>query len=165
MSSAFHPAVLQGYRALALNRAGALFADLAGREHLSCGAELWSLFGWPIMSDLRDFAALLIQTGALHYCGLVLPKPRRASGRLKGIFRERVTFFGVGLFTILWSMARERIIFGEWLTGTNLGFHLLFAAMSVVAMTSRSERVHAVLAVLMSGLFLLYIALLFARLD
>jgi hypothetical protein len=62
-------------------------------------------------------------------------------------------------------MVRERIVVGEWLTGANLGFHLLFAAMAIVAMISRSERVHAALAMLMTGLFLLYITLLFARLG
>ena len=42
---------------------------------------------------------------------------------------------------------------------------MLFLAMSITAMTSRREWLHKSIAVAMSALFLLYIALLFSRLG
>lgn len=166
--------VLQGYRALALNRrqVAVYWPSIAWSVNvlIMVVQNWWSLFGLADRTSwtFADFAALLIQTAALYMmAGLVLPDtpPGERIDLKAHYYRERVTFFGFGLFTIMWSAVRERIIFGEWLTGTNLGFHILFAAMASVAMISRNERVHAALAVLMSGLFLLYIVLLFARLD
>ena len=166
--------VLQGYRALALNRrqVAVYWPSIAWSVNvlIMVVQNWWSLFGLADHPSwtFADFAALLIQTAGLYMmAGLVLPEtpPGERIDLKAHYFRERVNFFGLGLFTILWSVIRERIVIGEWLTGVNLGFHLLFGVMAVVAMSSRSERVHAALAVLMSGLFLLYITLLFARLG
>ena len=166
--------VLQGYRALALNRrqVAVYWPSVAWSVNvvIMVVQNWWSLFGLADHPSwtFADFAALLVQTAGLYMmAGLVLPDtpPGERIDLKAHYYRERVTFFGFGLFTVVWSVARERIVLGEWLSGTNLAFHLLFAAMAAVAMVSRSERVHAALAVLMSGLFLLYIVLLFARLN
>ena len=166
--------VLQGYRALALNRRQLeiYWPSLAWSVNILIMVvqNWWSLFG---LADherwiFADFAALLIQTAGLYMmAGLVLPdSPPGERINLKAhYYRERVTFFGFGLFTVLWSVVRERIVIGEWVSGTNLVFHAVFAAMAVTALVSRSERVHAWLAAMMSALFLLYIALLFASLG
>jgi hypothetical protein len=166
--------VLQGYRALALNRRQLeiYWPSLAWSVNIPIMVvqNWWSLFG---LADherwiFADFAALLIQTAGLYMmAGLVLPdSPPGERINLKAhYYRERVTFFGFGLFTVLWSVVRERIVIGEWVTGTNLVFHAVFAVMSVTALVSRSERVHAWLAAMMSALFLLYIVLLFASLG
>ena len=166
--------VLQGYRALALNRrqVAVYWPSIAWSVNVLIMViqNWWSLFGLAGHQSwtFADFAALLMQTAGLYMmAGLVIPDtpPGEPIDLNAHYFRERATFFGVGLFTIVWSMLRERIVEGEWLTGANLGFHLLFAAMAITAMISRSERVHFALATLMSGLFLLYITLLFARLG
>lgn len=166
--------VLQGYRALALNRRQVelYWPSLAWSVNILIMVvqNWWSLFG---LADherwiFADFAALLIQTAGLYMmAGLVLPDtpPGERIDLKAHYYRERVTFFGVGLFTVLWSVVRERIVLGEWVSGTNLVFHVVFAAMAVTAMVSRSERIHALLATMMSGLFLLYIVLLFASLS
>ena len=166
--------VLQGYRALALNRrhVDAYWPSIAWSVNvlIMVVQNWWSLFG---LADYRDwtfaaFAALLIQTAGLYMmAGLVLPDtpPGERIALKAHYYRERVTFFGVGLFVIVWSSVREWILFGEWVSGTNLAFHALFAVMALTAILSRSERVHAFLAALMTGVFLLYIALLFARLG
>ena len=166
--------VLQGYRALALNRrqVEVYWPSIAWSVNILIMVvqNWWSLFG---LADHREwtfaaFAALLIQTAGLYMmAGLVLPDtpPGERIALKAHYYRERVTFCGAGLFTIVWSSFRQRIIEGEWVSGPNLGFHLLFAVMAVTAMLSRNERVHAFLAALMSAVFLLYIGLLFARLG
>jgi hypothetical protein len=125
--------VLQGYRALALNRrqVDVYWPSIAWSVNvlIMVVQNWWSLFG---LADLRDwtfaaFAALLVQTAGLYMmAGLVLPDPPPGERiALKAhYYRERVPFFGVGLFTILWSSVREWIIFGEWVSGANLGFHV-----------------------------------------
>lgn len=166
--------VLQGYRSLALNRrqVALYWPSIAWSVNILIMVvqNWWSLFGladhptWTFAA----FAVLLIQTGGLYMmAGLVLPDtpPGERIDLKAHYYRERVTFFGVGLFTVLWSAVREWVIEGVGLSGTNLGFHLLFGAMAAVAMSSRSERVHALLAGLMTAVFLLYITLLFARLG
>jgi hypothetical protein len=166
--------VLQGYRSLALNRrqVEAYWPSIAWSVNILIMVvqNWWSLFGLADHGEwtFAAFAALLIQTAGLYMmAGLVLPEtPPGERINLKAhYYRERVTFFGVGLFTIVWSAVRERIIEGQWLSGANLGFHLLFAAMAGLAILSRNERVHAGLAGLMTAVFLTYISLLFARLG
>lgn len=166
--------VLQGYRALALNRrqVAVYWPSIAWSVNvlIMVVQNWWSLFG---LADLPEwtfaaFAALLIQTAGLYMmAGLVLPDtPPGERIDLKAHYeRERASFFGVALFTIAWSVVRQRIVEGEWVSGANLVFHVIFAVMTVTAIISRNGRVHAILAALTSGIFLLYITLLFARLD
>jgi hypothetical protein len=166
--------VLQGYRSLALNRrqVEVYWPSIAWSVNvlIMVVQSWWSLFGLADHPNwtFAAFAALLIQTAALYMmAGLVLPDtPPGERINLKAhYYRERISFFGVGLFTIIWSVIRERIIEAQWVGGTNLVFHLLFAVMAATAIISRNERVHASLAVLMTAVFLLYIVLLFARLG
>ena len=166
--------VLQGYRSLALNRrqVTVYWPSIAWSVNILIMVvqNWWSLFGLADHPDwtFADFAALLIQTASLYMmAGLVLPDaPPGESINLKAhYYRERISFFGVGLFTIIWSAIRERIIEDEWLSGANLGFHLLFAGMTLTAIIIRNERIHALLAGLTAAVFLLYIVLLFARLG
>ena len=166
--------VLQGYRALALNRrqVEVYWPSIAWSVNvlIMVVQNWWSLFGLANHSDwtFAAFASLLIQTAGLYMmAGLVLPDtPPGERINLKAhYYRERVTFFGVGMFTVVWSGLRERIIGGAWLGGADLAFHLLFATMAATAMLSRNERVLMLLAGLMTAVFLLYITLLFARLG
>ena len=166
--------VLQGYRALALNRrqVEVYWPSIAWSANVlimvvqNCG----SLFGLADHASwtFPAFAALLIQTAGLYMmAGLVLPDtpPGERIDLKTHYYRERVTFFGFGLFTVVWSALREHIIEGVWPAGASLAFHLLFAAMALLAMLTRNERVHAVLAVLMTAFFSLFIFLLFAKLG
>jgi hypothetical protein len=166
--------VLQGYRSLALNRrqVEVYWPSIAWSVNILIMVvqNWWSLFGladhpsWTFAA----FAALLIQTAALYMmAGLVLPDtpPGERIDLKAHYYRERISFFGIGLFTIVWSAIRERIIEAEWVSGANLVFHLLFAAMATTAMLTPNERIHAALAGLTTAVFALYIGLLFARLG
>ena len=77
-------------------------------------------------------------------------KGRRANHRIRLL---------LAVFALMFAVAIGR---AAWVQGVQ---HNRFAAMAITAMISRSERVHFALATLMSGLFLLYITLLFARLG
>jgi hypothetical protein len=166
--------VLQGYRALALNRRQVeiYWPSLAWSANvlIMVVQNWWSMFGLADRATwtFAAFAVLLIQTAALYMmAGLVIPDtpPGERIALKAHYYRERVTFFGISLFTIVWSAIGKHIIEGAWLSGANLGFHLLFACMAVTAILSRNERLHAFLAALMTAVFLLYITLLFARLG
>ena len=166
--------VLQGYRALALNRRHIelYWPSIAWSVNvlIMVVQNWWSMFGLADHATwtFAAFAALLIQTAALYMmAGLVLPDtpPGERIALKAHYYRERVTFFGISLFTIIWSAVRERIVEGTWLSGANLGFHVLFTGMAVIAILSRNERLHAFLAALMTAVFMLYITVLFARLG
>jgi hypothetical protein len=166
--------VLQGYRALALNRRRVrlYWPSLAW----SVGILLMVAQHWWASFSLADhqpwsfaaFAAILIQTALIYmFAGLVLPDIPAGEGLdLRAhYYRERAAFFGVGAATIAWSMVREYVLNGRLLEPANLAFHLLFLAMALAAAWSPNERLHKLFAALMLLLFTLYTGALFARLD
>ena len=166
--------VLLGYRGLALSRrnirwyAPPLIWSVLILAMVS--QHWWSSFGIAGRSDwsFALFATILIQT-ALFYmmAAVVLPDiPAGQPTDLKAhYYREAPVFFAITLATILWSVFREYMLEGRLLQPIDLGFHLLFLAMTLIALFSRRPRVHEVSAGLMIGIFAVYIGLLFARLD
>jgi hypothetical protein len=166
--------VLQGYRSLALNRrrvrpywptiAWSISILLMTAQHW------WASFG---LADHRDwsfaaFAAILVQTGLIYmFAALVLPDIPAGQGiDLKAhYYRERIAFFSVGTAAIAWSIVREFVLNGHAPQGENLAFHILFIAMSLTALATANERIHKLFAGLMLALFVIYVTLLFARLE
>ena len=165
--------VLQGYRGLALSRRHvAWYAPpliWSVLILLMVAQHWWSSFGLATLPDwsFALFATILVQT-ALFYmmAALVLPDiPADLPTDLKAhYFREAPVFFGIGVAVVLWSMFREYMLTGHLPQGINLGFHLLFMAMSTTAALIRRPRFHELNAAAMVLLFTVYIALLFARL-
>lgn len=166
--------VLQGYRALALNRRRVrlYWPSLAWSVSilLMVAQHWWASFGLADHQpwSFAAFAAILIQTALIYmFAGLVLPDIPAGEGLdLRAhYYRERAAFFGVGAATITWSIAREWILDGRLLDPANLAFHLLFLAMALTAAWSANERLHKLFAGLMLLLFVLYTGTLFARLE
>jgi len=62
-------------------------------------------------------------------------------------------------------MVKEVILEGRLPLGENLAFHVLFLTLSLTALASRREWLHKLFAAAMLGLFVVYVALLFARLG
>lgn len=166
--------VLQGYRALALNRrrvtlywpslawSGTILAMAA--QHWWASFELAGRADWSFAA----FAAILVQTALIYMmAALVLPDvPASESLDLKEHYWREVTpFFGAGFLTILWSVAREIILEGRLPEPANLAFHLLFMSMAAAALAVRREGLHKAFAAAVAVLFGVYIALLFARLG
>lgn len=165
--------VLQGYRALALTRLKvrwyappliwSVLVLILVTQHW------WASFGLSGRSEwsFTQFGATLVQTALLYMmAALVLPDVRadEETDLKTHYYREAPLFFGVGAAAILWNGVRELALYGELPQSLNLGFQLLFLALSVGAIFVRRQRFHEALAGLMIILFTAYIALLFARL-
>ena len=166
--------VLQGYRALALNRRRVTlyWPSLAWSAMvlLMVAQHWWASFDLTTRADwsFADFAAILIQTALIYMlAALVLPDmPADQPLDLKAHYeRERVAFFGVASGVIAWSIVRELILQGRLPEPDNLAFHLVFLILALIAAWSRSERLHKALTATMALLFTAYTAALFARLS
>jgi hypothetical protein len=166
--------VLQGYRGLALSRRRVTFYAppliWSVLILLMVAQHWWSSFGlagrpeWSVAS----FATILVMTSFFYMmAAVVLPDiPADQPTDLKAhYYREAPIFFGIGTATIAWSMFREYMLNGQLPQGINLGFHLLFLAMSTAAALTQRPRVHEAFAGAMAVLFTVYIALLFAKLG
>jgi hypothetical protein len=166
--------ILQGYRALALNRrsvrlywptmAWSVILLLITAQHW------WASFGLVTHQQwsFAAFSAILVQTALIYmFAGLVLPDiPAGQAVDLRDhYFRERVAFFIVGALAITGSALREVVLDGNLPQGANLAFHLLFLAMSLTAVAFSNERLHKFFAAAMLTLFVAYVTLLFAQLG
>ena len=166
--------ILLGYRGLALSRRQVTWYAppliWSALILLMVAQHWWASFGLAGRADwsFAVFAAILVQT-ALFYmmAAIVLPDiPADQPTDLRMHYlREAPVFFGIAILTIAWSLFRSFMLDGEVPLGINLGFHLLFLAMSLFAAFSKRPRLHEAFAALMLVLFVVYIALLFARLG
>lgn len=166
--------VLLGYRGLALSRrqiswyAPPLIWSVL--ILLMVAQHWWSSFGLAERSDwsFALFVTILVQT-ALFYmmAAVVLPDitADQPTDLKAHYYREAPVLFAVGSATIAWSMLREVMLNGRLPEGINLAFHLLFLVMSLIACFSKRPRLHELFAGAMIALFVIYIALLFARLG
>lgn len=166
--------VLQGYRALALNRRRVTlyWPSLAWSAMvlLMVAQHWWASFDLTSRSDwsFADFSAILVQTALIYMlAALVLPDmPADEPLDLKQHYwRERAAFFGVAIAVVGWSVVREFILDRRLPEPANLAFHLLFMAMAALALLTRRETAHKALAAIMAALFTAYIGALFARLQ
>ena len=165
--------ILLGYRALILSRRRIRFywPVLAWTVLLLAmvAQHWWSSFGLAGRTDWSFglFATILVQTALLYMMtAIVLPDipPDQPIDLRDHYFREAPAFFGIGVVAILWSVFRAFMLDGRLPLPANLLFHGLFLTAALVATATRRPRVHEALAGLMSVLFVLYVALLFARL-
>ena len=165
--------VLQGYRALALNRSRVrlYWPSLAwsGIILVMIAQHWWASFSLAGRAEwsFAAFAAILIQTALMYMmAGLVLPDiPADQPIDLKDhYFRERRIFFGVGAATVAWSAIREVVLEGRLPEPANLAFHVIFIAMSLIAMISPREGLQKAFAAISGLIFVIYIGLLFAQL-
>ena len=166
--------VLQGYRALALNRAhvtwywpsmvwSVLLLGMVA-QHWWASFDLTNHTNWSFVA----FAAILVMTALIYMmAALVLPDvPADKPIDLRDhYFREAPVFFGFGVAAILWSMIRELLLDGKMIDGGNLAFHLGFLTLSIIAAITRRDWVHKLFAAVMIAMFVLYIAALFMKLG
>jgi hypothetical protein len=74
-------------------------------------------------------------------------------------------FFTISLIMLAVSVAKDWMINDRLPDATNLGFHAVFAAISITALSTRRPRVHEVIAGIMVLFVIAYIAILFAHLG
>ena len=79
-------------------------------------------------------------------------------------FAHKSWFFGAVLASLVFSVAKDLALAGHLPGRMNLKFHVLFGLTVIVAAITRREFYHKLLAPAAGLSFLLYIALLYARL-
>jgi hypothetical protein len=165
--------ILQGYRALLLAgkrvRHSATVLIWSGLLLIFVAQAWWASFGLRDHTEWNflTFLVILIQMGLL-YMGTALVFPEiRSSGNVDladHFERHRVAFFGFLLAMLGASILKSVALDGRLPAQTDLLFHILLGAIGVVGIVARHARIHLVLACATAGLFVAYVAILFARL-
>ncbi len=165
--------VLLGFRGLILTRTKVklylptlIWAGLA----LLLAIQLWwasfSLHMRANWTFLAFFVIILQAISTYMVAALVLPDI--TSDALVDLrdhyFAHRSWFFGALLATLVFSAAKELALTGHLPRRVNGTFHVIFGLMAIAAAITRHESFHKLLTPILGVLFLLYIALLFARL-
>lgn len=166
--------VLKGFRGLMQSRA---------RLRMYWPTVVWSILvlviavqSWWAMFDLRHhedwtffaFSVVLAQTIVVYLlAALVLPDFFGETGfDLRAHYYDHQRWFFAQLIAlIVASLAKSRVVYGEWPHPLDLGFHLVFAVTGIACALVRNARFHEVMAatgVLSIGA---YIALLFTHLT
>jgi len=80
-------------------------------------------------------------------------------------FAHKSWFFGALLASLVFSVAKDLVLAGHLPRPMNLEFHVIFGFSVILAAITRQEWYHKLLAPVAALLFLLYTAILFARLS
>lgn len=165
--------VLQGYRGLLLAR---------GRLQGGATPLVWSalmLFAaiqsWWASFGLRDhdewsflaFAVILIQVSLLYMAAAIILPDRTdlEKADLSEHFRQqRPAFFALLLAMLVTSIVKDVVLDGKLPGGWNLLFHGTLGALAIIGFLVARRRIQLLIALLAATGFVLYIALLFARL-
>ncbi len=165
--------VLQGYRALMLNRRRLVlfFPSLSwsGCILLIAVQMWWSSFGLADRTEwsFGTFFVILLQTILLYLmAGLVLPDlPPSDRIDLKAHYlRERGPFGAMLLATVATSALKNLLLDGGFANRTEAVFHAIFVGFALAIMRVRRPWIHIALAAATAAALVAYIALLFARL-
>lgn len=166
--------LLQGFRGVVLERSRTRMywvpVAWAAIVLVVCVQSWWAMFG---LRGVREwtfpaFAVVLLQATATYMqAALALPD---FSGDepvdLRAHYQDHMRwFFGAIVLTLLASLAKDLVLSGHLPYGANLVFHVTLIGVSLAAMTTRSERYHAVNVVAAGAAVGAYVLLLFMRLQ
>jgi hypothetical protein len=166
--------VLQGFRGLILTRARvrSYWPVLAWAVLLLLiyFQSWWAMFGLRSHETwtFPGFAVVLWQTICLYLLGgLIFPDFARDENvdLRENYYAHRGWFFGIATLNSLVSLGKDLVLDGALPDALNLGFHLAFVGLTIIGALTSREWYHKVLALLGLVGFVLYIALLFARLP
>jgi hypothetical protein len=166
--------VLLGLRGLILTRAKVklYFPTLiwAGLALLIAIQGWWANFSMHTQANWSFVALLVIILQAISVymvAALVLPDVTgEANVDLRDhYFAHRSWFFGAVLASLVFSAAKDLALYGRLPGPINLAFHLFFGLTVIVAAITRREWYHKFLAPAAGLSILLYITLLYARLQ
>jgi hypothetical protein len=137
---------------------------------LTCFQSWWAMFGMRARHDwtFPQFAIVLLQTIVTYMlAGLVFPDLFGESviDLKESFYAHRRWFFTFAFAGIATSVIKEVILEGRLPLPANLAFHVLFAVTIFVGACTRRESYHKALVVCGLVAFVLYIVLLFARLQ
>ena len=164
--------VLQGLRGLILTRANVkLYLPTliwAGLMLLIAVQGWWASFVMRTRAHWTFVALLVIVLQAISVymaAALVLPDVTGDAIDLRDhYFAHRSWFFGALFAATVFSAAKDLALGGHLPDRINLGFHVIFGVSAIAGAITRWEWFHKLMAAAFAVLFVLYIALLFARL-
>jgi len=166
--------ILQGFRGLLLSRARIRIywpvIAWAILLLLICFQHWWSMFGMRNRHDwtFLQFGMVLLNAILIYMlAGLVFPDFfGEEVVDLKGSFyAHRGWFFSLGVTTLVVSICKDVVLDGRLPNTTNLIFQLVFAVMLFIGALTHSERYHKALIVFGSALFVIYIIVLYTRMQ
>jgi hypothetical protein len=165
--------VLLGFRALILTRVKVkLYLPTviwAGLALLIAIQAWWASFGLHTRANWTFWGFIVIVLQAISvYMATAVVLPDITGDTVVDLrdhyFAHRSWFFSFMLASVVFSAAKEFALNGHLLSRLNGEFHVIFGLAAIVAAITRREWFHSLLAPAFALLFLLYIALLFARL-
>jgi hypothetical protein len=130
----------------------------------------WAMFGlrnrheW----DFSAFAVLLAQVVVLYLLtGLIYPDfgHDREIDLRAHYFQQRRHFFSLCIILLVISISRDLVLDHAWPAPLNLGFQLGFIFFALTGVLIAREWYHKVAAVIVAGMFVIYVVALFARLQ
>ena len=130
----------------------------------------WAMFG---MHNVRQwtfagFLVVLAQSVAVYLMAAFITPEIDGQTKIDlrdAYFREARWFFGSILAALAISLLKNRVLFGSFQSGIDLAGHVVFAAIALAGLISRSDTVHRVIAPLSLSAYAAYIALLFVTLP
>jgi hypothetical protein len=166
--------ILKGFRGLLLSRARVrLYWPVIGWAVLVllvCFQNWWSMFGmrsrhgWTFL----QFSTVLLQTIIIYMvAGLVFPDlfGEEVVDLKENFYAHRGWFFSLAVAMIVVSVCKNVVLDGTLPDPTNLTFHAIFGVTLLLGAFTRRELYHKTLVVFGIAGFVLYIVLLFARLQ
>ena len=130
----------------------------------------WAMFSLRTVEhwSFAAFLIVLLQPVAI-FMMTALIVPRTVDGRTIDLrdeyFQESRWFFSALLLALAASLAKNLVLTGSFPEPLNFAAHLLFIAIAVAALASKSARVHQILAIAGLAIFCGYISLLFTTLS
>jgi hypothetical protein len=137
---------------------------------LICFQSWWAMFGLRNRHDwtFQQFAMVLLQTILTYMvAGLVFPDlfGEVTIDLKENFYAHRIWFFSLALALIISSIGKDIVLNGTLPNLPNFVFHVVFGGTLLVGALTKSERYHKSLAIFGIAFFVLYIALLFARIH
>jgi hypothetical protein len=165
--------ILKGFRGLVLSRAHVRsywpVIGWAVLVLLICFQNWWSMFGMRNRHDWTfvQFATVLLQTTLIYMvAGLVFPDlfGDQVVDLKENFYAHRGWFFSLATMMIVISICKNVVLEGTLPNATNLTFHGIFGVTLLFGAFTRRESYHKMLVLFGIAAFLLYVAMLFARL-
>lgn len=166
--------ILQGFRGVLLCRTCVRIywpvIAWAALLLLVCFQHWWSMFGLRTRHDwtFQQFAMVLLNVIFIYMiAGLVFPDffGEEVVDLKKNFYAHRGWFFALAFGAIVASVCKMVVLDGKLPNTMNLTFHSIFGLTLFIGALTRSERYHKSLVVFSTVLFVLYIILLYARME
>jgi len=168
--------ILKGFRGILLSRARVRIRIYwpviawAAFLLLICSQNWWSMFGMRNRHDwtFLQFTMVLLNTVFIYMMtALVFPDffGEGVVDLKENFYAQRGWFFTLAFSTIVISVCKDIVLDGRLPNTTNLIFHVIFGVTLFIGALTRSERYHKGLVVFGSALFVVYIVVLFGRIQ